>query len=169
MRASTPLIPAICGAYGISTSPYFFPSSVRILIRRYLETSALTSSLRWIQSRMTAGAPGAMATLFKASSSGVAFLKSRAKTDEARNAIRAIATSRMRMDVGPLEWMVTRILTDSPDGVVRAEGRNVLVETDVHHAGVEQHLLIITRGGGEAEAELARDGLHRAIVQRHNG
>ena len=83
MRASTAPKRAICGRYAISTSPYFLPCSVRILIRTYLATSPSTSSVRWIQSSTTAGASGAMATLFMANSCGVAFLSSMAKRDGA--------------------------------------------------------------------------------------
>src|SRR6266852_3484312 len=60
------------GMYGISMSPYFFPSSLRILTRTYSDWRKFVSSCHCTQSRMTAEAPGAKATDFIASSSAVA-------------------------------------------------------------------------------------------------
>src|SRR5207244_4338274 len=111
--------------------PYFLPSSLRILIRTYFETSELVSSVRWIQSSTTADAPGAMATLFIANSSGVAFLKSIAERDEAKAAIRTIARCRIRMDVGLCREVVCRLslaLEHRARSLVREDGREGLVQ-----------------------------------------
>src|SRR6266511_4196295 len=87
----------------IEMSPYFFPSSFRILMRRYSLERRFESSECWAQSRTTAEAPGAMATSFMASSAGVAVLNSSAEK-RAEGSSTSAAAARRRLVIGQFLW-----------------------------------------------------------------